>query len=183
MANYATLKTAIEAVIKTNGNNEITGSILQQSLLAMINSLGAEYQFKGVATPDTDPGTPDYNVIYVAGTTGTYVNFDNKKIDGGIWLFKYNGSWVSERISDIVDSLQSSDVDGLLSANQGRLLKEELDTIGYQFNNVALTSYISARVSAYISATTGLWASSSATQTFFVPVKAGEKYRIQAKTV
>ena len=55
MANYATLRAAIQDVIKTNGNNEITGSLLQQSLLSMINALGADYQFVGIAQPSTNP--------------------------------------------------------------------------------------------------------------------------------
>jgi hypothetical protein len=50
MANYETLKAAIQHVIKTNDNNEITGALLQQSLLAIINSLGIGYQFIGIAT-------------------------------------------------------------------------------------------------------------------------------------
>ena len=75
MANYATLRAAIQNVIKTNGNNEITGALLQQSLLAMVNSLGAGYEYVGIATPSTNPGTPDNNVFYIAGTSGTYSNF------------------------------------------------------------------------------------------------------------
>ena len=67
MANYASLKAAIQQVVKTNGNNEITGALLQQSLLAMINALGADYLFVGVAQPSTNPGTPDQNVFYIAG--------------------------------------------------------------------------------------------------------------------
>lgn len=93
MANYAQLKSAIQQVIKTNGNNEITGSILQQSLLSLINSLGAGYQYVGVATPQTDPGTPDNNVFYFAGP-GTYPNFNNITIQPGyLGLLAYNGSW------------------------------------------------------------------------------------------
>ncbi len=96
MANYATIKAAIQEVIKTNGNEEITGALLQQSLLAMINSLGAEYQFCGVATPSTDPGTPDHNVAYIAGV-GTYPNFNNTTVPiNKIAVFKYNGSWTVE---------------------------------------------------------------------------------------
>lgn len=96
MANYATIKAAIQEVIKTNGNEEITGALLQQSLLAMINSLGAEYQFCGVATPSTDPGTPDHNVAYIAGV-GTYPNFNNTTVlINTIACFKYNGSWTVE---------------------------------------------------------------------------------------
>lgn len=93
MANYNTLKSAIEQVVKTNGNNEITGALLQQSLLAMINSLGAGYQFAGVAVPATNPGTPDYNVFYFAGP-GTYPNFNNATIPArNVGLLSYNGTW------------------------------------------------------------------------------------------
>jgi hypothetical protein len=75
MSNYATLKSAIQRDIKTNGNNEITGALLQQSLLSMINSLGVGYQFVGIATPSTNPGTPDQKVFYIANGKGTYTNF------------------------------------------------------------------------------------------------------------
>ena len=96
MANYATLKAAIRAVIKTNGNNEITGSILQQTLLAVVESLGVNYQFVGVATTSTNPGTPDQNVAYL-GTPGTYPNFGSLVIpDGNLGVLKYNGSWAVE---------------------------------------------------------------------------------------
>ena len=94
MANYASLKAAIQDVIKTNGNNEITGAVLQQSLLAMVNSLGAGYQYAGIATPATNPGTPDQNVFYLASTAGTYTNFDGLVLaDGEIAILKYNGAW------------------------------------------------------------------------------------------
>ena len=93
MANYNILKGVIEQAIKTNGNNEITGALLQQSLVAMINSLGAGYQFAGVAVPATNPGTPDYNVFYFAGP-GTYPNFNNATIPArNVGLLSYNGTW------------------------------------------------------------------------------------------
>ena len=94
MANYATLKTAIQQVVKTNGNNEITGALLQQSLLAMIDSLGVGYQFMGIATPSTNPGTPDQNVFYIASLAGTYSNFNGIVLnDGEVALLTYNGIW------------------------------------------------------------------------------------------
>lgn len=98
MANYATLIAAIQEVIKTNGNEEITGALLQQSLLAMINSLGDNFQFRGVAYAATNPGTPDQNVFYISGS-GTYPNFNNTTVpDGYMGVFKYNGSWVIETL-------------------------------------------------------------------------------------
>ena len=93
MANYATLIAAIQSVITTNGNNEITGALLQQSLLSIINSLGADYQFAGVAVPETTPGTPDQRIFYICGP-GTYPNFNSAVIsEGNIGIFLYNGAW------------------------------------------------------------------------------------------
>lgn len=94
MANYASLKAAIQDVIKTNGNNEITGALLQQSLLAMINSLGGGFLYTGIATPTTNPGTPDQNIFYIASESGTYSNFGGLVLaDGEIAILKYNGAW------------------------------------------------------------------------------------------
>lgn len=92
MANYATLKAAIQNVVKTNGNNEITGALLQQSLLSMINSLGAGYQFMGIATPSTNPGTPDFRAFYITGQAGIYSNFGSLNVSKFGVLY-YDTSW------------------------------------------------------------------------------------------
>lgn len=97
MSNYANLKSAIQSVIKTNGNNEITGQLLQTELLAMITTLGYGYQFMGVASPDTVPGTPDAKVFYIAYTPGTYTNFGGIAVTG-LCVLKYATSWVKEDI-------------------------------------------------------------------------------------
>lgn len=97
MANYENLKSAIKQVIKANGNGEITGELLQQTLLAMLNSLGANYQFAGVAEPDMDPGEPDQNVFYVA-TAGNYPNFGGISVyEGELALLCYNGTWAKKK--------------------------------------------------------------------------------------
>lgn len=74
MGTYVDLKTAIDSVIRTNGHNEITGAWLQHVLLSMVNSLGANATFAGIATPETIPGTPDQRIFYIAYTPGTYSN-------------------------------------------------------------------------------------------------------------
>ena len=51
MSNYNSLKRTIDANIKQNGNQEITGQVLNSVLNSMVNTLGAGYQFAGVATP------------------------------------------------------------------------------------------------------------------------------------
>lgn len=94
MANYETLKAAIQHVIKTNDNNEITGALLQQSLLAIINSLGEGYQFAGVATIDTEPETTDAKVFYIANGKGTYTNFGRIEVtEDDVVVLYWDSSW------------------------------------------------------------------------------------------
>lgn len=109
MANYETLKTAIQQVVKTNGNNEITGLLLQQSLLAMINSLGVGYQYVGIATPSTNPGTPDAKVFYFAFANGVYPNFGDLSLNNEIAILYYDTEW-KKSILDLVtsDALRSA---------------------------------------------------------------------------
>ena len=62
MGNYEQLKQAVSDVIKTNGNQEITGAILQNTLLNIISTVGNNATFAGIATPDTNPSTPDEKI-------------------------------------------------------------------------------------------------------------------------
>ena len=78
MAKWSNLKAAIANAIKTNGNQEITGQVLQNVLNNIVSSVGENASFVGVATPATNPGTPDGDVFYIAYTAGNYVNFQSK---------------------------------------------------------------------------------------------------------
>lgn len=99
MSNYNSLKATINANIRTNGNEEITGSILNAVLTAIVDSLGAGYQFMGVATPSTNPGTPDQRVLYFASEAGTYVNFSNLFVNNGeLALLCYDNEWTKSTI-------------------------------------------------------------------------------------
>lgn len=75
MGNYEQLKKSIANVIKTNGNQEITGAIMQNVLKTIVSTVGANRTFVGIANKNTNPGTPDGNVFYIAYTAGDYVNF------------------------------------------------------------------------------------------------------------
>jgi hypothetical protein len=112
MAQYANLKDSIAEVIKANGNNEITGTVMQNALLTMISTLGAYYQYVGIASTSTNPGTPDQNVFYLA-KPGTYPTFGNQTIpNNSLGVLYYNGTWQASSIGiyDIAPSLT-----GLLS--------------------------------------------------------------------
>ena len=97
MANYNNLKAAIDAVIKTNGRQEISGAALNTQLKNMIAELGAGYQYMGIATPATNPGTPDANVFYLASEAGTYTNFGGIVInEGEVCALVWNGTWIKQ---------------------------------------------------------------------------------------
>ena len=107
MADYIKLKDAITEVIKTNGNQEITGQILQNTLLSIVNVIGEDRTFAGVAELDTNPGNPDQNVIWAATQKGTYTGFGNYVHDGvGIaFLGNTTSGWQAVKMNVVgVDS-------------------------------------------------------------------------------
>lgn len=74
---YDQIKESIKAVIKENGNYQITGNVLQAVLLSMVDTLGPEYQFLGIATKSTVPVVVEGNSFYITTEVGTYTNFKN----------------------------------------------------------------------------------------------------------
>ena len=97
MADWTTLKAAIANVIKANGNQEITGQVLQNTLNNMISAIGENATFVGIATPTTSPGTYDGPVFYIATVKGVYSNFNSAEVDREA-LILYNtsdGQWNS----------------------------------------------------------------------------------------
>lgn len=94
MSNYNSLKATIDANIKQNGRQEITGQILNSVLNQMVTTLGAGYQFAGVATIDTNPGTPDAKVFYIANGKGTYTNFGGINVtEDEVVVLYWDSSW------------------------------------------------------------------------------------------
>lgn len=83
MSQFNRLKASIKQAIKQNGNGEITGNILQTTILSIINALlgGSDItnrMYRGLATPETNPGSyTDEQVFYIASKPGNYVNFSN----------------------------------------------------------------------------------------------------------
>lgn len=90
---YAQLKSDIAAVIRNNGNQEITGNVLQGALLEIINALGANYQYAGVADTSTTITTTEANVFYLLTEAGTYANMSSSIVHtSGIGIALWNGT-------------------------------------------------------------------------------------------
>lgn len=103
------LKDAIIGVIKENGNNEITGNVLQNVLISIVNTIGETAGFAGIATPASNPGYRDDNVIYLAATPGVYSNFNGVSLSNGEIAIIANstGSWKKHSLGN----LQSNYID------------------------------------------------------------------------
>lgn len=103
MSKFANLIASIKAAIKTNGAQGITGQILQNKLLEMVEELGAGFTFGGVITPESsfDSATyGDVNVVFLASVAGSYPTFGGFTLQPGqVALFSYDGAWKKSIIS------------------------------------------------------------------------------------
>ena len=111
MANWTTLKAAIANAIKTNGNQEITGQVLQNILNGIVNAVGENATLVGVATPTTNPGSPDGPVFYFANEPGVYTNFDGLEFESPGLVVLYNntdGAWKSLKVYECLQELGNS---------------------------------------------------------------------------
>lgn len=108
--NWAILKGAVSRVIKTNGNQEITGQLLQATLHTIIDSLGAAARCAGIATPTTNPGAPDGPVFYFALEAGNYSNFDGAVVRKGFTILSMTkGQWQAHEVFAFTTELGDSD--------------------------------------------------------------------------
>ena len=154
MANWTILKQAIANVIKTNGNQEITGAALQNTLNSIVNSIGENATFVGIATPTTNPGIPDGPVFYFANTAGVYSNFSGISIDEmEIDILIFNGlSWEKLKVIDLSDfkniKLKISEIDNrilLLEDNANAIYKKVYGNIEYNDLSLPAREIIEAK--------------------------------------
>lgn len=108
MANWSNLKKAIQDVVKTNGNQEITGALLQQTLVSIVSSVGENATCAGVASPTTNPGVPDGPVFWFALDAGTYVNFGGAVVPQGLTLlYNKSGNWQNINVFEFSDNINN----------------------------------------------------------------------------
>lgn len=130
MADFNALQAIINAYIKRNGVQAITGQILNGVLTGMVNALGKGYTVAGAASPTTDPGTMTGPLAYISYTAGTYTHFDNIVVEQGeVSMLIYNeAEWHKEVLFSLaaqatvddnigVPSVGVSFVDGILTFN------------------------------------------------------------------
>ena len=105
---YESLSRTVQGIAATGGastannvtyNNDSSGlnaENAQDAIDELVKLLKAEFSYKGIAQPTTNPGVPDRNVFYIAGE-GSYPNFNNQVVEvGQIAVLKWDGSWHKE---------------------------------------------------------------------------------------
>ena len=141
MAAYDNLRAVIAANVYQNNENKVTADMVKTAMNAMVNSLGAEFQFGGEARPTDNPGTPDYKVAYLASEPGTYTNFGGIVVDDGeVAVLKWDGSWskettgIAKKEKVFVSSFVGRDttiagvhISGLIGGNKYRLYLSDPD--------------------------------------------------------
>ena len=170
MGNYEELKQAVSNVIKTNGNQEIIGATMQNTLLSIISTIGINATFAGIAKPTTNPGTPDQNVFYIASENGTYSNFNGITLNDEVVIFSNkNGSWEKTNA-------------GLVTQN--KLLELESKTVGiivtHEFTNESYDVNLDFNYKAGDKVTIEVFTDSSINTSIYgnstTPYKGGDKY-------
>ena len=102
--NYDALKQTIDSNIKQNGQQQITGPVLNSVLNQIVSSIGENATFAGIATPSTNPGTPDQNVFYLATEPGTYANFGGVKVGANLSvIYNSSGTWNASELTISLD--------------------------------------------------------------------------------
>lgn len=134
MSNNNALKTYINNTIYENNTQQITGAILNTVLNSMVNTLGAGYQFAGVAHIALTPTTPDARIFYLAGE-GIYTGFGGIVVpQGKLGILKWDTSWHLETIDGLGGG--GSNLTGYVSvATVNDLPDVGVDTLGYLCGN------------------------------------------------
>ena len=102
MAAYDNLRAVIAANVYQNNNNEVTADMVKTAMDAVVACIGNGYLYKGVATPDTDPSTPDEKVFYLASEPGTYTNFGGIIVaDGEVVNLTWDGTAWNKEVTGI----------------------------------------------------------------------------------
>ena len=114
----------------------------------IFNSISNNATFAGIATPTTNPGTPDGPVFYLATEAGTYSNFNGISVaDGEAVILEWKGSW-TKKTTGFATQQQIVRLDEKLNdkTNEINVAKEEALQAIAENEQSAITNFNSQRV-------------------------------------
>lgn len=98
---YSTIAVTNLDIVQGKGNS-LTSAMSQKAVTdefgtiqdAIASIVNAGYVFAGVATPSTNPGTPEAKVFYIANGKGTYTNFGGLGVtEDEVVVLYYDTAW------------------------------------------------------------------------------------------
>lgn len=104
--------------------------------------------FAGIATPTTNPGTPDGNVFYLATEAGVYTHFDGISVAvEEVAILEWKGSWI-KKTTDFATQQQIVRLDEKIDdkTNEINVAKEEALQAIAENEKSAITNFNSQRV-------------------------------------
>lgn len=119
-----TKKLATKQDTLTPGNGiSIEGNVISASVAEVVDKIvNAGYVFAGVATPSTDPGTPDAKVFYIANGKGTYTNFGGIEVtEDEVVVLYYDTEW-HKVATGIASQEKLSELETIINGNGTRMI-------------------------------------------------------------
>lgn len=156
------LKADIDANVYTNTEGLIDGDALALQLKSMASAIGENATYAGVATPTTDPGSPDGLVFYFAIQAGTYSNFGAYVHSGigGVVLSNATGSWVGTNFgfatTDAIEKLDAAKASATVGKNLFNAYSDYITSSKYLTNTGEEAINSNYIISAYMPVTPGL---------------------------
>ena len=130
---------------------------IQDAIASIVN---AGYVFAGVATPSTNPGTPEAKVFYIADGKGTYTNFGGIEVtEDEVVILYYDTAWHKEatgiasqaKLAELNSIIRNTEEDGFyVTDSTGKVLamitKSSIDAIDFGENLRNIISGISQSI-------------------------------------
>lgn len=118
-------------VVHKNIDGAVTLEKLESSIQSLITNISKNASFAGIATPTTNPGTPDGPVFYIAKGKGTYTNF------GGIDVTE------DEVVILYYDTIWHKNATGIASNDKLTELESDVDNLNLEVEiaGVSITKY------------------------------------------
>ena len=129
-------------------NEAIVPSKLSTDIQSLISNLSKTATFAGIATPTTNPSTPDGPVFYIAKGKGTYTNFGGIDItEDEVVVLYYDNIW-HKNITGIASKEKLTELDEIINGEHINLLDGAEWEVGRIFNGkeINTTEYPSYRV-------------------------------------
>ena len=166
------------SLVQNTGTSE-TSVMSQKAVSDTINKLkNAGYLYAGIATPTTNPSTPDGPVFYIASQAGIYPNFSGLEVKNGeaVILQWNNGTWAKSAFKPMTDFNSVFNADGKSLTE----LEEEITELNNELVSQRISEITPQSIDGLIAtSSSSVFQANTNNRIFVVQVKVGDKIKLQ----